>query len=185
MSKVDGFLVTIIILIAGFFVVYKTSEFQYSGVQFEKEKNKILVHQIQQLKLKENADAIARLEKMDSGPQRSIASITAAGSKKPSRIDANKELIDSAAVAEAYYQTAKINCEKYKKEDVCTKNIEIIVSQFPETRWAGESLLLLSRLYMKTRHLERAREILNIVRTEFKYDKEIQSKLAAIESSRK
>lgn len=188
MGKVDGFLITIIILIAGVFVIYKTAEFQFSGVQYEKEKNKILLHQIEQLKLKDQVSAFEKKQDDEStlleptgSRKRNIASLGPVKSFKFAPIDSNKELLDSSALAESFFNKAKLNCEKYKKEDVCTQNIDIVLTQFPETRWAGESLLLLSRLYMKTRHLERAREVLNIVRREFKYDKDLQSKLAQVE----
>ncbi len=193
MNKEVPFLIMIILLLSGFYITYKTAEFQYSGAHFEKQKNQQLVRQLEQLQLKEK---VAQIEKENlsraSGLQRnsrSIASISHVTKNqmavKPTKFDANKELMDSASLAESFYRKAKLNCEKYKKEDVCTKNIEIVITQFPETRWAGESLLLLGRLYLKTRHTERAREVLQIVKREFKDDKEIQLKLSQMERSKK
>ncbi|MBC7420691.1 MAG: hypothetical protein H7328_08180 [Bdellovibrio sp.] len=184
MSRVDSFLIIIIILLSGLFVIHKTAEFQFSGVDFERQKNKQLAHQIKQMRLQEK---VAEIEKRNLVPKqtvRSIASVPSSSNQiKESAFDANKELMNSSDIAESYYKKAELNCEKYKKEDICTENIEVVISQFPETRWAGESLILLGRLYLKTRQNDRANEVMKIIAREFKGDKEIQGKLFELKRS--
>ena len=133
MNKVDSFLVIIMILLSGFFVVYKTAEYQFSGVNFERQKNKQLVRRIQQLELEIKVAQIDRKNLIISGQSRQIASVA-----QPSKQNmiANRKLMDPSALAESYFKKAKQNCEKIAKEDLCTANIEAVVSQFPETRWS-------------------------------------------------
>ncbi len=181
MNKVDSFLIIIIVLLSGFFVVYKTAAYQFSGIDFERQKNEQLVRQIQRLELTVKAAELEQKNRHIEKSSRKIASVQPYEMLKPKKaFDANKQLMSNEKTAEILYKKAKLNCGKYKKEELCAQHIDVVVTQFPETRWAGESLILLSRLYLKARQTERANEVMNILSSEFNGDKEIQSKLAEL-----
>lgn len=83
---------------------------------------------------------------------------------------------DAETLAKAQYKQIKILCDK-KLEAECIQEIDTIVSQFPETKWAGESLLLLSRLYYDLNKHNEARQILEIVKKDFKKHSDLKLEL--------
>lgn len=185
MNKVDSFLVIMIVLLSGFFVIYKTAAYQFSGVDFERQKNEQLVRHIQRLELKAQVAALENRNTSAQPHKRSIASVPPKNSVQIKKvIDKNMDLMTAEQTAETFYQSAKLSCGQFKKEDLCTKNIEVVITQFPETRWAGESLILLGRLYLKSHQSDRAAEVIQIISSEFSHDKEIQSKLIDLQKGR-
>lgn len=175
MRKIDPFFVLILVLISGFSVLYKSAEFQFSDVKANSELNQKLVRQIEELKLR---NQVALIERGGGSSKGAIV-------RAPSSISPQKDkFVQPILLAEAYYNAAKANCDKYKKEQACVQAIDTVITQFPESHWAGESLLLLSHLYIKTQNTAKAKEMLNIVRQEFKNDKEIQKKLKEFEKAK-
>lgn len=89
---------------------------------------------------------------------------------------------DADTLAKAQYKRIQILCNK-KLESDCIQEIDNIISQFPETRWAGESLLLLSRFYHDLNKHQEAKQILEIVKKDFKKYSDL--KLDVSKSSKK
>ena len=72
-------------------------------------------------------------------------------------------------LAEAYFEKANLSCQNSSSlnEQSCLEDIEIVVAQFPESKWAKESLLLLSTVYTKLRRFKEAESVMKIVKSEF------------------
>jgi hypothetical protein len=84
-------------------------------------------------------------------------------------------------VAKAEYEKINLICTQ-KLELDCMTEIDVIVSQFPDSNWTAKSLLLLSHYYYKQNRVSESKSLIQIIRTEFKayneFNHDIQ-KLAA------
>ena len=81
-----------------------------------------------------------------------------------------KNSVDSDLLAEAYFERASLSCQSSSntfKDETCLEDVEMIVSQFPESKWAKESLILLSSVYTKLRRFKEAESVTKIVKSEF------------------
>jgi TolA-binding protein len=176
MKKFDWFFFTIIALILSLSGIY-----YYSSNNLDQfENNAHLRAQIERQKslvsLKKKLEKIAKLKK---NQQRQIASIPT-----PAKIDFEFEtenVIDAEILAKKFYIQAKSKCYEENQEFECIKILETAVSQFPQSEWTAESLVLLSDFYYRTKRMSQVREILNVLKTEFKNNKSIQSKVNIIE----
>ncbi len=70
-------------------------------------------------------------------------------------------------VAKAEYEKINLICTQ-KLEVDCINEIDMIVSQFPDSNWTAKSLLLLSHYYYKENRVNDSKALINIIRTEFK-----------------
>lgn len=202
-KKIDSFFVLILILFAGLGVAYFSFDYHLSGVTFEKQKNLKLEEKIAQLNVLVEAHG-SKAEHMNQG--RSIASIqpvkeisldslykeqlkVAVNEKnKKNILEISQKIIansaDSDFLAQAYFRRADVECESINtKEANCLNDIETLVSQFPESNWAGEGLLLLSHVYLKQKKYKEAQSILKIVKSEFSNQSVLMSKVHLMEKT--
>jgi hypothetical protein len=70
-------------------------------------------------------------------------------------------------IAKAEYEKINLICTQ-KLEVDCINEIDMIVSQFPDSNWTAKSLLLLSHYYYKENRVNDSKTLINIIRTEFK-----------------
>ncbi|MGZ3691039.1 MAG: hypothetical protein ACXVAX_06035 [Pseudobdellovibrio sp.] len=172
MKRIDGFLTLNLILLSvlGYTYYYTQNSLDYF------EKNPTLKAKYERTKelqsLKKELKEIA----VSTEAKRDVASVknTAPEVVVPSALDTNE-------TARFYYAKAKENCYKATVEIDCINEIDTIVSQFPDTIWAGESLIILSDFYKKNNKFKQADDLFKILRTEFKSYKSIQSKLDYLE----
>ena len=160
MNKVDSFFVLIIVLLSGLAVVFKSAQYDLGDTQLLVMQNRALQNKINLLELKQK-DLELSLSK-PSG-HREVASLQP---QEAIELDPNK-------IAEALYNEAKLSCLKPKKENGCLEKIDSLVSQFPESKWAGKSLVVLANLYIKDKNLEQAEELQSIVQIQFKNQPEV------------
>lgn len=73
----------------------------------------------------------------------------------------------SEILAQAEYEKINLICNQ-KLESDCMNEIELIVSQFPDSNWTAKSLLLLSHYYYKQNRTAESKSLIKIIRTEFK-----------------
>ncbi|OFZ32022.1 MAG: hypothetical protein A2622_12380 [Bdellovibrionales bacterium RIFCSPHIGHO2_01_FULL_40_29] len=200
MKKVDLFFVMVMFLFTGLATSYFAFDYHLSGVELEKQKTKALETQLVQMKLQNEALEI-RLGQ--SAPSRQIASIQNSTKeisfdsfyrtqlqkaknqqKAESILKVTKKILETSAdtelLGEAYFEQALAHCHLTFKEDLCLIDIENVVSQFPESKWAGESLILLSSVYTKLKRFKEADSILQIVRAEFADEKSVMDKLELV-----
>lgn len=176
-------------------------DYHFSGVGIEKSKNVVLEKELKELNL-----VITSLENKSETSKRGIASVSATKSipmdgfyKEQLRSaraakDAVKvaelaqkiiaSAIDPEILAEAYFGKAEISCATYLiKENSCLGDIEILVSQFPESVWAGEGLIVLSTVYSKQKRYKEASSLIKIVKNEFADQKKLLVKADQLEKS--
>mgnify|MGYP003395205339 CR=1 FL=1 len=79
------------------------------------------------------------------------------------------------------YLDAKQKCYEESKDQLCLQSIESVVTHFPESKWAGESLVVFTDYYYRTKKIELAKEIVKILKSEYSSNKEIQNKIQIIE----
>lgn len=108
-------------------------------------------------------------------------------SRQVASIDASKDnyvvgsALDTQTVAKKYYSKVRAVCFEPTKEMECLTSIDLVVSQFPETVWAAESLIILTEIYHQNRRDKQAQDVLNILKQEFKNYPTVQSKVNYLE----
>lgn len=200
MRKVDSFFILILVLFFGLATAYVSFDYHLSGVAFEKSKNEILQHQLSQLNL------VVESLQAQASPGRGIASIgpaktialdglfkeqltAARASKDSQKVLALTEKIISSSLdpellAQAYFLKAELSCATYLiKENSCLSEIEVLISQFPESTWAGEGLFVLSAVYSKQKRYKEANSLLKIIKTEFPGQKSLLVKANQLEKT--
>ena len=172
MKKIDGFLITILILISLLTGVYY---FAYFSLNYF-ENNEVLKTKYER---KKNLNNLARkLQKLDARGR------FAAANRSPAAIQAELPVqvtTDARLLAREYFSRAKIKCYELQSELECLQTIEQAVTQYPESAWTGQTLVLLTDFYYRTKRLTQAREILRILKQDFRNDKAIQEKVLIIE----
>ena len=110
---------------------------------------------------------------------RQIASIK----NEPDEAEFVKEeiVVTSEESAKSYYHEAKNKCYQLDKEMDCLQAFESAVTHFPESNWTGESLVFLTEFYHKTKRITQAKDILKILKKDFKHNQSIQNKVEMIE----
>lgn len=166
MKKPDGFLIIILIIIVSLGAIFYSSSRSLSyfennpklQAQFERsQKLNSLNEKLQKLKLQD-----------------------AANRRVPASINVESQLY-GADVAKHYYSQAKIACYEPTREVECVKDIDLIVTQFPSSLWSAEALILLTDVYYRNNKLSQARDIVLVLKTQFKHFDSIQGKVQFLE----
>lgn len=200
MRKVDSFFVVVLSLFCGLAMSYMAFDYHFSGVSLEKAKATALEKKVKELNL-----VITSLEEKSNTSKRGIASVStkaisldgfykeqirsARSAKDARKVSefAQKIIagsVDPELLAEAYFGKAEISCATYLvKENSCLDDIEILISQFPDTVWAGEGLIVLSSVYSKQKRYKEAGSLIAIVKNEFADKKNLIAKANQVEKS--
>lgn len=91
------------------------------------------------------------------------------------------EITDAKILSKKYFLDAKAKCYELNQEVNCLRTIEEAVTHYPESEWTGQSLVLLADFYYRTKRLGQARDILKILKQDFKTSKVIQEKVLILE----
>ena len=181
MKRIDPFFTVIVVLFSFLVVVYETMRADSVSLLIEQKKNADLVEQVEVLKLQQVA-LLSKSIQNQGRPRRSIASekkITPASNKEIQLKDVG--VVDITQQAESLYNQINQLCEAKKNHLLCVQKVEEMTTQFPETSWAGRSLLRLSEFYIQTHRIEKAKEVMQIVKSEFKNDMFVQKKIQELE----
>ena len=172
MKKIDGFVITILILVSLLAGVYY---YAYSSLNYF-EDNEVLKTKYER---KKNLNSLAKkLQKLDARSRLESENRAPAGVKTE---PAFQITTDAHVLAREYFSIAKVKCYELKSELECLQTIEQAVTQYPESAWTGQALVFLTDFYYRTRRLTQAREILHILKHDFRNDKAIQEKVLIIE----
>ena len=178
MKKIDGFFVTILFifaLLAGvYYYAYSTLSYfeNNSELKAKLERKKGLIS------LEERLKKIA-LKNQAITNSRNIASIPKSAQETEFAVDEN--IVDGIELAKKYFFKAKTKCYELNNELDCLRTIEETVTHFPESQWTAESLVLLTDYYYRTKRMSQAREILRILKLDFKNNKSVQEKVIIME----
>ncbi len=202
MKKIDPFFTVIVLILFCLATSYFAFDYHLSGISFEKQKVQILENQVVQLKLKNEALVLQAanfsnrrdIASVQGGKQISFDQIYRAQLQQAKKVPTalglsaviNKIINNSAdpeLLAEAYFEKTVIACQGNFKEQSCLQDIETIVSQFPESIWAAESLVLLSGIYLKLKRFQEAESVMNLVKVEFAKEKDLLLKISRLEKS--
>lgn len=190
MKKLDPFYTLILFIVSCLSTAFFAFDYYLSGVTIEQQKVRALENQVVQLKLKNEALTLQagggglvgrQIASLKNGKQISFDELYARQlqdaklNKKTEVIKQISEKIiknsaDSDLLAEAYFERAYFSCQSSSnsfKDENCLEDVETIVSQFPESKWAKESLILLSSVYTKLRRFKEAESVTKIVKSEF------------------
>ena len=202
MKKIDPFFTVVMLVLFCLSTSYFAFDYHLSGISFEKQKVQVLENQVVQLKLKNEA---LILQAANFSGRRGIASVQKSkqisfdqiyqaqlqqAKKLPTAAGMSfviDKIINNSAdpelLAEAFYEKSVLTCQGNFKEQSCLQDIEIVVSQFPESKWAAESLILLSGIYLKLKRFSEAESVLNLVKVEFAKEKDVLLKISRLEKS--
>lgn len=169
MNKVDPFFVLIIVLLSGLTIVYNASYYGLGDSQLQAAENQHLKKQIKLLELKQK-DLESKTSATHLTQPRSMASIESFE-------------VDPEKIAAKLYKEVVEQCINHKKDLPCLEKIDSVVTQFPESPWTGKSLVVLTNRYIKEKRFEQASDLVQIVRQEFKNEKEVQQLLKEVEKS--
>ena len=178
MKKIDGFITLNLIIIC---ILSYTYYFANSSIDIFENNPELMA----KLKRSEalrvlNAD-LSNLSKTNTVQSRKIASINKTGFNK-SVVAASA--LDAGDAARIVFSQIKESCYETNSEMKCLSSIDMMISQFPESIWAGESLIILSEFYNKNNKSKQADELIKILKTDFKNYKSIQSKVEYLENRR-
>ena len=169
---VDSFLFTILILVAALAGIFY---YAHSSLNYF-EDNELLRTRYER---KKNLNSLAKkIQKLEVRNQLEAANRAPAAVGADARISV---MTDARLLAQEYFTIAKVKCYELKSELDCLQTIEQAVTHYPESQWTGQALVLLTDFYYRTKRLSQAREILGILRQDFKKDKSVQDKVIIIE----
>lgn len=152
-------------------MIFNASYYGLGDSQLQAAENLYLKNKIKILELKQK-DLEFRTTKTqhDKSGSRSVASV-------------DNVVVDPSKIAENLYKEVVEQCIKRKKDLICLDKVDSVLTQFPESKWAGKTLVVLTDRYIKEKRFEQAADLVQIVRKEFKSDPEVQSLLAQMEKS--
>lgn len=170
MNRIDPFFVLVIVLLSGLAVVFNASEYGLGDAQLQAAENRYLKNKVKILELKQK-DFDFKTSALRT-PSRSFASV-------------GNEFFEVAPekIAEKLYKEVVEQCINRKKDLLCLDKVDSILTQFPESKWAGKTLVVLTSRYVKEKRYEQAADLVKIVRGEFKSEPEVQALLKDVEKS--
>jgi hypothetical protein len=166
MKKPDGFLILILLIVGllGAIFYSSTKSLGYfennPELQAKFERNKKLIALNEKLE---------KLRKQQSSSDRDPASIN------------HEPALYGTDMAKLHFSKAKTACYAPGREIDCIKDIELIVTQFPASIWSAEALIILTDVYYRNNQLSQARDIVQVLRTQFKHFDSIQGKVQFLE----
>ena len=206
MQRVDPFFTLILFIFSSLVILFFAFDFHLSGVDIEKQKVQSLTQQLHDLQIVNEAlqlESKSLAEKPMGFRTRSVASVSASKEisfdllfkaqlvealkqKKSAEIKSiSKKILDHSAnqdlLAAALFAQSNLSCNLEYKEDQCFSDVENLVLQFPESKWAGESLVQLSQLYIKQKKYKEAESVIKIVKVEFAKDQDLIKRVHQVE----
>ncbi len=199
MQRTDPFFIVIIFLFSTLLSAFFAFDFHLSGVELERQKVAALENKVKELEVTNESLKlqIADNTGLSKGSRR-LASVSikeilfddlyknqlksAVAKRTVAEILlVTKKIIsgstDANLLAEAMYEKSVVSCQLAPNDEQCLSDIESLVTQFPESQWAGESLVILSQIYTKLKRFPEAESVLRIVKTNFSNDRAIIQKI--------
>jgi hypothetical protein len=176
MKRIDSFFSLNIFLVG---VLSYTLYYASNSLDYFENNPELKARYERQKELKLLNAEITELAKESKQIERSMASIRATDAEVVNSISHSSSDVND--LARKYYSKAKEDCYQPKKEAECISSIDTLVSQFPESIWAGESLLLLTELYHRNNRHAQILDVIKILKTDFRQYKSVQLKVEYLE----
>lgn len=169
-----GFAVTITVILSALGAVYYHTANSPSYVEHDPVLNSMVERKIELINLQTK---LQQIEQSTQRAERSPAAVRPHGLQSEFEVDS----ISGEAFAEAQYQLLRKSCYEAGQELECVNTIERVVTHFPESKWAAESLVVLTDYYYRTKRMAQAHELVAILKKDFRHLPEIQDKVKIIE----
>lgn len=171
MKKLNGFLAlnVVIISVLGYTYYYAANSLNYF------ENNPAL-----KAKYERNLQLKNLAKELDTLSEKNLCARMPASLKNRDAFSSSGSL-DPNEQARHIFSEAQTTCNQKLSEVDCLSSIDLVISQFPDTIWAGESLLLLTEVYQKNKKTAQFDDVIKILKTNFKDFKSLQSKVNYIE----
>jgi nicotinamide riboside kinase len=173
MKRVDSFFSLIIFIVGS---LGCTFYYAHNSLDYFENNPSLKAKYERTVKLKALNKELKDLNKTPKSISRQVASIDSA--KENSEV---VTALDSQAAAKKYYSKIRSVCFEPSKEMECLTHIDLVVSQFPETVWAAESLIILVEIYHQNSRDKQAQDVLHILKEEFKKFPSVQAKVNYLE----
>jgi hypothetical protein len=174
MKRVDSFFSLIIFLVGA---LSYTFYYAHTSLDYFENNPELKAKYERTIQLKAlNKELKEIKQKSQQSVSRAVASIDA----KSDKVVIGSAL-DTQEAAKRYYSQVRASCFEPSKEMECLSNIDLVVSQFPETVWAAESLLILTEIYQQNNRNKQAVDVINILKNEFRSYPTVQSKVSYLE----
>lgn len=160
MRRVDGFFILVILIVVSLGAVFYFMSTSKSYIDNNPQ-------QLAQLKRQKELVLVQRqlVEIKNKNIERHIASINShSGQEMPEN-------------AQDLFSKIKKTCLMDISSSYCLNQIEAMVTQFPDTIWAGESMLILIESYQANQETRKSVELIKILKDRFSEHKIIQSKI--------
>ncbi len=212
MQRADPFFTLILFLFSTLVISFFAFDFHLSGLDVEKQKVTSLSHRLleqqiinEALKLEVNSLAhntapvgirnIASLTNVDAKKEISLDRLYRAQLERALQLTRSEEILsltkkilnssaDQDLLAQALFARSHLSCDLVYKENECFADVENLIQQFPESRWAGESLVKLSQMYLKQKKYKEAESVIKIVKVEFSKDLELIKRIHRVEKQK-
>ncbi len=166
MKRIDAFFILIVLIVMALgYTFYYTSTSKYffdnnpkMQAEFERQR---------QLGILQKELALLNEKK----GQRSIASIRANEALRPEAVAFKPE------TAEQHFASLQETCSLNPDLPDCLSEIDLVITQFPETVWAAESMLVLLDIYQQNNENRRSMELVKVLRTRFAQYANVQAKV--------
>ena len=176
MKRIDAFLALNIIIVGVLTYIYF---FASTSLDYFEKNPALKAKYERQKELNTLNKELSALTKNQKPVERSTASINPADAEVVGSI--SHLSIDANDLARSYYSKAKEDCNQKAKETECLASIDVLITQFPESIWAGESLLLLTEIYHRNNRDSQISDVIKILKTDFKQYKSVQLKVEYLE----
>lgn len=173
-TKEYGFAMTITVILTALGAVYYHAANSLSYFEHDPVLNSMVERKIELINLQTK---LRQIEQSTQSHTRNPAAVAPAGISSEFEMDGE----GGEAFANLQYQRLKKSCYEAGQELDCINTIERVVTHFPESKWAAESLVILTDYYYRTRRMTQAHELVAILKKDFRHLPEIQDKVKIIE----
>ena len=168
MKRIDAFFILIVLIVMALgYTFYYTSTSKY----FFDNNPKMQAEFERQRQLGILQKELALLNENKNKGQRSIASIRANEALTPEVVAFKPE------TAEQHFASLQETCSLNPDLPDCLSEIDLVITQFPETVWAAESMLVLLDIYQQNNENRRSMELVKVLRTRFAQYANVQAKV--------
>lgn len=168
MKRIDAFFILIVFIVMGLGYAYFYTS---TSKDFFENNPKLQAQFERQRQLAVLQKELAELNQKRSGASRGLASLPPGQEVVPEHVTFKPE------TAEQHYANLKEICGLNADQPECLSEIDLVITQYPETVWAAESMLVLLDIYQKNNENRRSMELVKIIRTRFSQFANVQAKV--------
>lgn len=168
MKRIDAFFILILLIVMALGYAYYdtvTSPKYFENnpklqAQFERQRELLILQK-----------ELAQINEKRNQQKRAMASV------RPTETIVPETITFVPETAEEHFASLKEICTVNADNPECLSEIDLVITQFPESVWAAESMLVLLDIYQKNNESRRSMELVKILRTRFAQFAAVQAKV--------